>query len=76
MAFVLLQDVLINDLDEHRAVVGILLILATCDDFVELVERHLIHDLAHVLFCAGELVVLESPLFVLLLYFFSQVSRT
>ena len=69
MHIVLLQDVLVNNFNKHGAEIGPLLVLATCDDFVEFVERHLIHDLAHVLFCTGELVVLESPRSVLLLYF-------
>ena len=74
LVLVLFQELGINDFDKHRAEFGILLVLATCDDFVELVERHLIHDLAHVLFCTGELVVLESIIFVLFQYFSQQVG--
>ena len=64
---ILLQNRLVNDLDNDWAKLGILLVQAAVHHLVEIVERDLIHDLAHEFLRGRALVLFQAILSVLLL---------
>ena len=59
----------VDDFAKHRAELSIVIVLAAGDDFVEFVERHLIHDLLHELLRRPALVVFKLVRRVLMQYF-------
>ena len=63
---VLLDDDLVDDLNQHRAEVSLLVVEAATLQLVEPVKRHLEHDLFQELLRVAELVValFETPLLV------------
>lgn len=64
LASIDLDHFLINNFDKHRAEVALLVVLATSNEFVELVERNLEHDLLQELRRRTELVLIlvQTPI--------------
>ena len=53
------EDSGVYDLDQDWAEILVVIELATGDDLVKLVERHLVHDTTHEIFSGFELIVLK-----------------
>ena len=64
---VLPENVLVDNLDHYRAKIGTLLVQATVEDLVELVEWHFVEHLADVFLGRGALILLQAHFRVLLL---------
>ena len=67
---VIQKDRGVYDLDQHGTEIRLLIVLATGDDFVEVVERDRVHDLLHELLGRPALILAKLVIIVLILHLY------